>query len=246
MIVPFRTDGDGATVVGTSAAFDAAGGLGGNAVLIRPLDAQQLAPESGNSNVSYDLRVGDQYRDHRERGAQRLSEGQKLRLLPGMAVIFETLEEVHLPLRMFGLVVPKVSLGQSGVTVTGSKVDPGYHGHLLITTFNLGKETITLKHGDVIGSLCLMRVEEGGRAYEKSAKHLSGAPSANFWRKLQYHLEAHTGAWMVVVSILTAVLIVLQAAALIRDAREAKGAGIVQPVSSADSARNTPRNRPPS
>jgi dCTP deaminase len=207
-LIPLTEDSANPTVVDTTEAFHAAGDIEGTAVLIRGLDHAQLTPAARNSNISYDLRVGAEYRDHREIGKRDLKDGEVLRILPGMAVIIETLEEVHLPRSIFGLVVPKVALAQEGLTTTASKVDPGYHGRLLITAFNLGKSKVTLSKGDVLCSICFVDVRPGGRVYEKPAKKLSGQATRGAWPSFRYRLEANSGAWLVILTIITALSIV--------------------------------------
>jgi dCTP deaminase len=130
------------TIVETEAAFHQAGGDDGGAMWIQNLDPLQLLAAA--SNVSYDLRVGGEYKDHREVGKKNLPTGSEISLLPGAAVIIETEEKVRLPRSMFGYIVPKVLLLQKGLSNTISKVDPGYDGHLLVTVFNLGKEIVPL------------------------------------------------------------------------------------------------------
>src|SRR5690242_5213260 len=107
-------------------------------VLILNLDESQLRPETKDeSNVTYDLRVGDEYRDHRDTGKTDTGEHGRIVLFPSSAVIIQTLEHVHVPKFRFGYIVPKVSLLQQGISNTSSKVDPGYEGPLLVTVFNL-------------------------------------------------------------------------------------------------------------
>ena len=52
------------------------------------------------------------------------------------------------PRLMFGHIVPKVGRLQEGLSNTSSKIDLGYHGNLLVTMFNLSKNTRSLKSGD--------------------------------------------------------------------------------------------------
>jgi dCTP deaminase len=215
-VVPFLFEGPLRTVVDTSSDFDAAGGLEGTVTLIKELDRSQFVREARNSNVSYDLRVGGEYRDHKELGKRDLPEGGAIKLLPGMAVIVETLEEVHLPRSAFGVIVPKVSLSQEGVTNTASKVDPGYHGRLLVTAFNLGKKTVLLRRAEPFCSMYILRVGDGSRAYERAGKKLLGEARDRHWDKVRYALEANTGVWLVVLSIATAILLILQAISLAR------------------------------
>lgn len=138
-VIPLTIDGDNPTVVDKQDDFDPEG----SRVLIAPLERTQLDP-SDDSNVSYDLRVGAEYRNFREEGKKPLKHGESVILPAGGALIVQTLEFVHLPRSMFGIIAPKVTKLESGVSNTFSKVDPGYRGHLLISLFNLGKEPMKL------------------------------------------------------------------------------------------------------
>ena len=137
----------GKTVVESRGEFDAAGGMKGYKILIKPLDEKQLLLNAKDeSNLTYDLRVGDEYKDHRYKGKADVGE-EGIKLRPNSAVIIQTLEHVHLPKFRFGYIVPKVKLLQKGISNTSSKVDPGYDGRLLVTVFNLGSKTETLHKG---------------------------------------------------------------------------------------------------
>ncbi len=137
----------GQTVVTTKEEFDQSGGRNGSALLIQHFDEDQLG--TGSPNLSYDLRIGAVYKDHRDGGRRDLpDDGSKdsfITLLPGGAVVIETEEDLHMPRGVFGYIVPRVRWLQEGVSNTLSKVDAGYNGHLLVTLFNLGR--ITKKHG---------------------------------------------------------------------------------------------------
>lgn len=153
-------------------------------------DLVQLT-EEGASNVSYDLRVGQRYRDHKERPVKQLSGSSVINLRPGAAIIIETAEYLHLPRMMYGSIAPKVSLLQQGLSTTYSKIDPGYRGHLLITLFNLGKATLPLKQGDRFCALTLFDVGEGARLYNKQPKQIDAQPAAQPRRRLRDRLEAN-------------------------------------------------------
>jgi deoxycytidine triphosphate deaminase len=126
----------GRTVVQTKEEFEEAGARRGSALLIQNFDDSQLL--TGSPNLSYDLRIGAVYKDHRDGGRRDLADDGSIILLPGGAVVIETEEDLHMPETMFGYIVPRVKWLQEGVSNTLSKVDPGYNGRLLITLFNLG------------------------------------------------------------------------------------------------------------
>jgi dCTP deaminase len=182
-VVPLTIEGDNKTVVQRQQDFD----VEGEAALIMDLDVAQLEEERA-SNVSYDLRVGKRYRDHREGEPREIPEGGLITLYPGSAIIIETEENIHLPRHLFGIIAPKVKLLENGLSTTFSKVDPGYYGHLLITLFNLGQTVRQVRRGSKFCALALIKVAPGARLYEKGPQQL---PARIGRRSLRELLEAH-------------------------------------------------------
>lgn len=176
-------------------------------ILIEDLDRTQFAVDSPSpvSNVSYDLRVGSDYRDHRDAGRTKLDDNAEIVILPHNAVIIETRERVHFPRSRFGVIVPKVGLLQEGISNTTSKIDPGYNGRLLITVFNLGQKKVTLKAGQPFCTLYVLAVAQGAQLYQKSEKRIDDRTSRRHWRRWVDWIEGHSA----VITIITGVLIAL-------------------------------------
>lgn len=210
-IIPLIVDGPDKNVVETDQDFQDANGLNGKTILIKSLDKSQLLSEK-DSNVSYDLRVGREYRDHRNSGKKTLSEDGAIKLLPKAAVIIETEEYVHFPRHAFGLIVPKVSLLQRGISNTSSKIDPGYNGNLLITVFNLGKKTVTLKRFQPFCSLHVHEIGKGVRPYTKSQKRIEGESERKILQQFNDFLEAKQVLFSVFLAIATLILTIVQIA----------------------------------
>jgi len=211
-IIPFILEGDRRTVADRRADFETAGGIEGGVVLIEGLDTQQFR-SSRSSNISYDLHVGCEYRDHRDSGKKELGKTGKIDLFPGAAVIIESEEIVNFPRKIMGLIVPKVSLLQKGLSNTFSKVDPGYNGPLIVTVFNLGRKTVTLKRQDPFCSLSLVRVEEGAALYSLPGKRITGETTTGILLKTRDWLERNFALITVInvvgTLILTLTLIIL-------------------------------------
>jgi dCTP deaminase len=214
-VIPLIIDGPNKTVVERREEFETAGGLEGKVILIQGLDRGQLL-SIDDTNVSYDLRVGCEYRDHRDAGKKDLPQDGEIVLLPGAAVIVETEELVHFPKSAFGHIVPKVSLLQMGISNTSSKVDPGYNGNLLVTIFNLGKKTVQLHRGERFCSLYVLQVLEGARPYDKPAKRILGESRRRPWQKLRDLLEMNSALIVVLLIIATLLLIIVQIAQFVR------------------------------
>jgi dCTP deaminase len=185
-VVPLRP---GESIVDTEDKFQAAGGFEGNAMLVFNLDVAQLSGAS--SNVSYDLRVGSEYRGHRDEEKTELSDSGELILRPGSAVLIQSEEVVFLPRRLFGYVVPKVSLLQKGITNTLSKIDPGYNGPLIVTLFNLGRTDLHLTRRDHFCSIVLHTVADGAALYNKPGKRITGNQREPWWPRLKDWIEAN-------------------------------------------------------
>jgi dCTP deaminase len=191
----------GNSVVETEEAFQQTNSFAGNALLIFNLDKTQLSDAS--SNVSYDLRVGSEYRGHREAEKTELPEEGFLVLHPGNAVLIQSEEVLFVPRKLFGYVVPKVTLLQQGVSNTLSKVDPGYNGPLIVTLFNLGKRDLRLRRRDRFCSVVFHDVADGATLYNKPGKRISGNPREPWWPRLRDWIESNKTWLTLVVSALS-------------------------------------------
>jgi len=198
----------GKTVVTTKDGFDQSEGRHGTALLIQNFDESQLI--EGSPNLSYDLRIGAVYKDHRDGGRRDLADNGSITLLPGGAIIIETEEDLHLPQSMFGYIVPRVKWLQEGVSNTLSKVDPGYNGHLLVTLFNLGKKTATIPRRERFCSLVVhwVATEPDVYLYDKPAKRIVGPLEGLTWlQSLRNLIEAHPATATIVLALATLGLI---------------------------------------
>lgn len=204
----------GTTVATTSEECDKLGGNDGEAVLIMNVDPDQVPPKDAteqktakvkSSNVTYDLRVGCEYRDLRDNAPHHIEAGKKIILQPGAALIIQTLESVRLPRRRFGIISPKVGLLQHGISNTFSKVDPGYDGPLLVTVFNLGQEDIKLELGQYFCGLSFLNVGSGAVLYSKPAKQFPGGPSLTLWERSKDWVQKNSAIILIVLTVVSIV-----------------------------------------
>lgn len=177
-VIPFIVTGQNRTVVEKQDDFEREG----NCIQITNLDHNQFKDDR-DSNVSYDLRVGKEYRHHSSEQKKDLGDNDFIKLSPGDAVIIQTVEQIHLPRTRFGQILPKVKLLQKGLSNTTSKVDPGYDGYLMITVFNLGKKTIELKKDEKFCSLIISKVADGAQLYNKGSQQIDGPKDKKIFRK---------------------------------------------------------------
>jgi dCTP deaminase len=205
-VIPLIAEGPNRTIVQQQAQFS----LEAPAVLILNADREQLV-ENDDSNVSYDLRIGQQCRNHVEKNVNNIAADGVVKLPPGAAFIIQTEEDLHLPRQMYGTIAPKVSLLQRGISTTFSKVDPGYHGHLLITLFNLGKNTVVLKRKDRFCALTLFEVRPGARTYDRGPKQIAASVTKQPRRGIRDWLSYHQVS-VSVVSVVVTLLVILEQA----------------------------------
>jgi dCTP deaminase len=199
-VIALAAYGDNPSVVTSNEAFSRTG----SAILILNADLEQLQVNHPDCNASYDLRVGGIFRDHRNRDGQALGPEQEISLLPGNAVIIETEEWVEFPRWRFGQILPRVSLLEQGIANTPSKIDSGYKGRLLITAFNHGKRTISLRRGQKFCSLHIFDVEGPVKPYDKPGKRISGqVGSAGWWRAVRDWIDANVPTVVVVQTVAT-------------------------------------------
>lgn len=183
-VIPLKL---GESIVDSQDEFAKQGGFDGKAILVFNLERSQLSDSS--SNVSYDLRVGSEYKGHRDAEKTELPTNGEIVLRSGNAVLIQSEEIVFVPRGFFGYVVPKVKLLQSGISNTLSKVDPGYNGPLIITLFNLGKADQKLKRCDAFCTLVLHRVEAGAELYNKPGKRITGNAREPWLPRLRDRLD---------------------------------------------------------
>ncbi len=200
-IVPLTIKGEAPTIVTDRAKFKTLG----KCIFFDQVDVEQFAEKSRNSNVSYDLRIGSRYRDHRDDKGVDLLEGKKIEIAPGMAVIIQTEEWIHLPDGYFGQISPKVSLLQKGISNTHSKIDPGYNGRLLVTVFNLGKRKVFLERGEKFCSVFFSDVNSGALLYNKSGKEIASVHFKNRFRKTIDYFDVHAGSFSAISTFLSAI-----------------------------------------
>ncbi|WP_062233937.1 dCTP deaminase domain-containing protein [Fictibacillus sp. FJAT-27399] len=201
-VVPFIMEKEHQSVVTSQEEFS----LEGTKILLINLDIDQIK-ERHEANTSYDLRVGNEYLDHRETRQMRLTDDDYITLNPGAAVIIETEEYIQFPRYRFGQILPKVGLLRVGISNTTSKIDPGYRGKLLITVFNLGKRTVKLKKGEKFCSLIIQDVlPDGIRVYDKEPKQLESNPKGKMNNTIKDFI---TGPYWGFISLLVASAIAL-------------------------------------
>ena len=208
----------GQTVVTTKGDFEQSGARQGNALLIQNFDEDQLLP--GSPNLSYDLRIGAVYKDHRDSGRRDLADDGSIVLLPGSAMVIETEEDLHMPRGMFGYIVPRVKWLQKGVSNTLSKVDPGYSGHLLVTLFNLGRKTAKIQGEECFCSLVVHRVGTVPDVflYDKPEKRITGPlHEVTAWQKARNIIEAHPATATLILAIVSLILTFVTAVLAIED-----------------------------
>jgi dCTP deaminase len=204
-VVALTTQGDNPSVVTTDGNFLRSNG---RAVLIKGLDTTQLPPPPGDCNLSYDLRVGRRFRDHRDKEPRTLQEGGCLKIPPQTALIVRTEEEVQFPPSFFGVILPKVGLLQRGIANTPTKIDPGYKGHLLVTIFNHGKKTETLDHGEQFCAMFVMRTDGDVVPYDKQGKDFEVPASQRLWKVVRGFLDRNNRVIQTTHMIITIILMI--------------------------------------
>jgi deoxycytidine triphosphate deaminase len=180
-----------------------------DAILIIDGDTKQLGPNTADCNASYDLRVGEKYRDHRnDDSGETVVENGFIDLPAGVSIIIQTQEVVVLPKCRFGHIVPKVKLLQQGLANTPTKVDPGFDGHLLITVFNHGKRTLKLARHQPFCAMYVMTVEGPVRPYDKPGPTIEKPPSVKRWQRAVDFFDRHLAAFMFLSLVVSAISLV--------------------------------------
>lgn len=140
-----------------------------------------IEPEVSNdriAQVSIDLRLGRKFSQFKEKpkyisairvdpslwsapGLWDHNEADTFKLAPGGFVLTQTLEVVHIPHDLVGLVEGRSSWARVGITihVTAPKIDPGFNGPITLEMANFGCVPVELVAGeDKPAQLMLMRI----------------------------------------------------------------------------------------
>lgn len=196
-LIPWIIKGPNRTVIEDPHDFS----LDGKAVLVLYFDPTELEKQE-NTNVSYDLRVGDNYLIYRDGRMRSLDEKNNcIRLPPKEAAIIYTAEQVHFPASIFGLIVPRQTLLKDGLSNTPTKVDPGYGvGPLHIAVFNHGNKPFELRYHQRFCAMCLFQVEDA-RPRAKGTIGIPITPGKPRWPRIREWLVTNQIIWMIIAAI---------------------------------------------
>lgn len=140
-----------------------------------------LSPRPANDKINgatIDVRLGNSFRVFREHSTPYIDlsgpreevtaqlekvmseeiiieDGEAFFLHPGELALATTLEAVTLPSNVIGWLDGRSSLARLGlmVHVTAHRIDPGWHGKIVLEFYNAGKLPLALRPNMVIGAL---------------------------------------------------------------------------------------------
>jgi deoxycytidine triphosphate deaminase len=99
--------------------------------------------------LGYDLRLGEEVTIvTRPEHKSSLKGDEEITIYPGETFIAKTEEVLNLPLDVFAIGSPKMSLLARGLWTHGGKTDPGYKNPLVLGFFNAGNQPISVKRSE--------------------------------------------------------------------------------------------------
>ena len=138
--------------------------------ILKRLDTNELrfdppVPAERIAQVSVDLLLGRRFGTFKKKGLGYIAaiqmdpdllasgdlwdetEADTFLLKPGQFVLARTLERVHIPNSLMGLVEGRSTYARLGVTVhvTAPKIDPGFQGSIALEMMNFGKYAVQLR-----------------------------------------------------------------------------------------------------
>lgn len=113
----------------------------GNKILIDSFKTHALGP------CCYDLSVGEEYVSLRDpHNTKPLKKGDHIYIGPGETVLILTNEYICLPKDILGMIVPRATWIFEGISLSATRIDPTWHGKLLIGFTNLAKNPVALDY----------------------------------------------------------------------------------------------------
>jgi dCTP deaminase len=136
-----------------------------------PLFDDNTYSEASLQQASYDLRLGCEYFVVGDDVPQKLTRRNPYIVLrPGQFAFLSTLEKVHLPFDVIGLITLRNRFKRQGlVNISGFHVDPTYRGVLIFAVQNIGPSDLRLKFEEPVFTMFLAKTD---------AKHKEDAGAA--------------------------------------------------------------------
>jgi deoxycytidine triphosphate deaminase len=129
--------------------------------LENPLFEENTYDESSLRQASYDLRLGAHFFLIGEDFPGKLSEGSSYLVLhPGQFAFLTTLEIIHLPFNLIGLITLRSTYKRQGlVNISGFHVDPTFRGRLTFAVQNIGPSELRLRYRECTFTIFLAKVD---------------------------------------------------------------------------------------
>ena len=96
---------------------------------------------------------------------------QRKRLSPGEVALIRTGLVAEFPQGFGAIIEDRSGLATKGVCTLGGVIDPGYRGEIKIVVANVGRTSVTLRRGDRIAQMRIVRRIEASFPEVKAVSH---------------------------------------------------------------------------
>ena len=83
---------------------------------------------------------------------------RNVKLDPKQQMLAATIERIELPENCLGILHIRSSLAREGIIASLALVDPGFHGQLTVSLYNAGDRLVSLRRGERLIQLSLLRL----------------------------------------------------------------------------------------
>ncbi|MBA7501435.1 dCTP deaminase, dUMP-forming [subsurface metagenome] len=123
-------------------------------ILIYPFDIKNLGP------FSYDLCVGNEAFTLRTKRKISIDEKKEVIIEPSDVFLILTQEYIGLPCDFAGSVMPRFSFVREGIIQSMTKIDPTWHGKIVVAIVNHSRNPFQLKKGQPFCTLVIHRLDK--------------------------------------------------------------------------------------
>jgi len=149
--------------------------------IVTPCEERQTfrGKSFGLSACGYDIRFDyeaiDEWYDLRH---VQTPDGDGILIAPGKSVLVGSMELFHMPDDVVGFTKDKSTWARQGLLTNSAVLEPGWRGHMSVLLYNVGREDVSIVHGEAIAQVVFETTGEVAAPYDGKYQNQKGGQGA--------------------------------------------------------------------